>query len=379
LKVTCKKCKASYLFNESKITDAGLKYKCPKCGELIILNKSIPLYQNTKETPSNISKNPLLIGIYAGAIGGAISSMPVMLYDFLWIGSEYTVFSLINTFLLSFFKMFYLGIFIGLLFAFINTITNIHMWSTAGGLFGIFIGFVIGLFSSGILGNEYSDVFLPWIIKGVIASWVVVFIKKQYFVSYGKESLSIPVTKQQIIALVLLLSLSIIPLSITAKVHYQHNYQHREEVPFFDGLFLEYEIGSKPRLYEVAVINENEYKITKHSGNSRIEYIIDKYGKIKEAKQYYADGRIKNKEKMEGEFLDIWKPIHKLKVGDQLSSRTTVDRTEKWKQWEVMVIKEPGAGRLIENYYEINTGFLVGSSFYNEVLIDTNAVIPTEE
>ena len=43
MKFDCKKCKAVYHYAESKIPDEGFQYKCPKCGNMIMIKKSVEM------------------------------------------------------------------------------------------------------------------------------------------------------------------------------------------------------------------------------------------------------------------------------------------------------------------------------------------------
>jgi hypothetical protein len=101
--------------------------------------------------------------------------------------------------------------------------------------------------------------------------------------------------------------------------------------------------------------------------------LVNKYGKV-----YQTNGR----KKRIGKFSPIWIPVHKMEIGDKFDGRNLVDREDKWEKWKVLVVKDIPTG--VEDYYEINTGYLVGSVAKSPrggkiILVNTNADIPTIE
>jgi hypothetical protein len=148
--------------------------------------------------------------------------------------------------------------------------------------------------------------------------------------------------------------------------------KYKEPAPFFDGLFLEYDAGL-PVIFNVKSIDNNNFKIVKTKvrdalGNKVIDIFIDMYGKV--YKSSFKD--------YEGKFSSIWIPVHQLETGDTFNDGYKVLRKDKWKKWEVLVIKNPIYNE--EQYFELNTGYLVGVKGSVEVnLINTNADIPTVE
>jgi hypothetical protein len=67
-----------------------------------------------------------------------------------------------------------------------------------------------------------------------------------------------------------------------------------------------------------------------------------------------------------------------MKIGDTFDDGYKVLRKDRWKKWEVLVIKNPTYNE--EQYFELNTGYLVGVKGRVEVnLVNTNADIPTVE
>lgn len=152
--------------------------------------------------------------------------------------------------------------------------------------------------------------------------------------------------------------------------------KYKEEAPFFDGLFLEYKLRLRT-VYEVDVLDNKNYKITiiekdKSFGKKTKELFVDTYGKI--YKSYIKDS--------EGDFSPIWIPIHEMDIGSKYNDGFTVIRKDKWKKWDVFVVQNPDIDE--EQYFEINTGYLVGvkghlGKNYEIILNDTNADIPTLE
>jgi hypothetical protein len=169
--------------------------------------------------------------------------------------------------------------------------------------------------------------------------------------------------------------------------------QKGEVAPFFDGLYLEYDVvktyksrdeislkmdGTEVRVkvrYHVESA-DNKYRIMKIDTDSQSgdilnekEYIVDMYGK--------DEGR--------NNYLQIWLPVTRLVQGDTLYGNFKVIRKEKWKEWDVLVLMDESAP-VAEWYYDQNTGLMVGKKlkfgvrvFGSEqrewTLADTNSVL----
>ncbi|KPK02137.1 MAG: hypothetical protein AMK71_03350 [Nitrospira bacterium SG8_35_4] len=165
----------------------------------------------------------------------------------------------------------------------------------------------------------------------------------------------------------LLLILTVIIFLMTACSKYE------EPAPFFDGLFLDYKIGEIKRIFNFNIIDNNSFKIVKTDvddvlGNTSIELFIDGNGRVYKS----------NSSKYEGKYSLVWIPVHQMKIGDTFDDGYKVLRKDKWKKWEVLVIKNPIYNE--EQYFELNTGYLVGVKGSVEVnLVNTNADIPTVE
>jgi hypothetical protein len=149
--------------------------------------------------------------------------------------------------------------------------------------------------------------------------------------------------------------------------------KYDETAPFFNELTLEYEIGEIKRVFNFNIIDNNNFKIIRTDvddvlGNSFIEMFVDAYGKVYKS----------SSSKYEGNFTSIWIPVHQMKIGDTFDDGYKVLRKDRWKKWEVLVIKNPTYNE--EQYFELNTGYLVGVKGRVEVnLVNTNADIPTVE
>jgi hypothetical protein len=155
--------------------------------------------------------------------------------------------------------------------------------------------------------------------------------------------------------------------------------KYKEEAPFFDGLYLEYKLGRKgKKTYNVSISENKGFKIIETEKYPNLndeveEYLVDNYGKVYKS----SSGGYK------GYFSPIWIPANEMKAGDTFGDGLTVSRVDKWKKWEVLVVKVP-IGK-IEVFYEINSGFWVGTigrtatGATEFVLFNTNADIPVSD
>lgn len=149
--------------------------------------------------------------------------------------------------------------------------------------------------------------------------------------------------------------------------------KYKEEAPFFDGLFLEYRYGGLRTIYNVQVLEDHKFRIVE-TEKSRImpdrvqELYVDTHGR------FYKS----SKKGDSGAFSPIWLPVHEMKIGETFDGDNAVVKKDKWKIWDVLVIKNPLYNA--EGYYDLNTGYLVGGSARSatgtsgeEVLVNTNA------
>jgi hypothetical protein len=176
---------------------------------------------------------------------------------------------------------------------------------------------------------------------------------------------------KRIICPIFITSLVIVFLSLISCSKYE------ETVPFSDGLFLEYNTGGISTIFSFERLENFNYKIIETETRKPLrdkvtELFVDNYGIV--YKSSFKD--------YEGGFSPVWIPIYAMKVGDSYDEGYKVSRKDRWKKWDVMVIKNPIIKE--EQYFEINTGYLVGAKgkfglSYELVLVNTNADIPTVE
>jgi len=164
----------------------------------------------------------------------------------------------------------------------------------------------------------------------------------------------------------------ILLLIIFLPLTFLHCTKYKELTPFFDGLFLEYRLGGLRTIYNVHVLANHKFKIIE-TQKARVlsddveELYVDAYGRVNKSsfKPY------------EGKFSPIWIPVHEMEIGDTFDDGYKVIRTEQWKKWKVLVIKDPVVRE--ERYFDLNTGFWVGSFAKTAVgagkivLVNTNA------
>lgn len=153
--------------------------------------------------------------------------------------------------------------------------------------------------------------------------------------------------------------------------------KYEEPTPFSDGLFLEYSAGGIKTIFSFARQENFNYKITetekrKPLNDKVTELFVDNYGRV--YKSSFKD--------YEGGFSPVWIPVHAMKVGDSYDGGYKLTRKDRWRKWDVMVIKNPDFDE--EQYFEKNTGYLVGvkgkfGMSYELVLVNTNADIPEIE
>ncbi len=152
--------------------------------------------------------------------------------------------------------------------------------------------------------------------------------------------------------------------------------KYKEEAPFEDGMYFEYRYGTLNKTYNINHLDDNNFKIVETDSfykatEGKLEMLVDSYGKVYECR----------KKRYKGKFSPIWIPVHDMEIGDEYDKRERVDRIDKWEKWEVLVIKDIPTGA--ENYYELKTGYFVGSEARSlvgsgkKILEATNADIPT--
>ena len=130
--------------------------------------------------------------------------------------------------------------------------------------------------------------------------------------------------------------------------------------------------------YEIESVENNKFHVIEkdipmYFKSDKKEYTLNRWGRvIKKSSGKFTEG-----------FSSIWLPVKKMKIGDNFDDGYTVVRRDRWKKWEVLVVKDSLFGG--ERYFDINTGFWVGLSVKSGmggatfVLVDTNADIPVIE
>ncbi len=135
-----------------------------------------------------------------------------------------------------------------------------------------------------------------------------------------------------------------------------------DEMPFKDGLYLEYAAHAADSGIETDSLIRIEfetsgdgYLVSIDDEEQFIEVWIDKYG-ITEDGYLLRMG-------LAGD-IHVWIPPEKRKVGAKVEL-SEITREIQWKQWDVYVMKyfEGSVLGEFENYYDKQTGFLVGSKF----------------
>jgi hypothetical protein len=315
-------------------------------------------------------RNPIMGGIYAGAIGGFLYGIPITFLSLIGISGYQTIYSAAVILLFPFLKTLYLGVFIGAILSFVKAITGLDMWTMRGVIFGALIGLIIGSIIESLISWET----IVWTIQLTLMTAVIIFLKDHTVSLHQDGSLLTPLVKGQKTALIILFSSVLLPIGVEIR----ERYRFAETPPFFDKLFLEYKFNAESYLttYQVEALARGRFRIIETEkrgvlGDDVEEFFVDAYGKVYESsfKSY------------EGHFSPIWLPVHQMKIGDVFEG-LLVDRKDRWKNWDVLIIKHKLAQA--EEYYELNTGFFVGAfartavGSGGNVLVETNADIPVE-
>jgi len=188
--------------------------------------------------------------------------------------------------------------------------------------------------------------------------------------------------------------------------------KEKEEAPFFDGLYLKYDViktsktryddmlkteGIKERskiTYRLEDIGDEQYRVVKTDYNEKRrmsmdeEFAVDIYGKVVSREREYKYGdTVRRVEDYEyGKFSKIWIPVQGLEKGDVFNGTLTVTGRAKWMEWDVVIVTDALVAPGAEWYYDAETGFFVGmkagigvkfigSEERDEVLSETNAAI----
>ncbi len=239
MKMTCRKCKKPYFFDEAKMPEEGIIFKCPRCGNNLVFKKDSA--SDDLSVPKGSGTNPLVYGSYAGALGGLGCAVPVLMTTLLGIGimslgvqvSGYTAAAALVLVLL---KMLSFGILIGMSLSYVGARTEIDVWSVKGGLIGALIGVIIGLagglfvatFMGGILGLAviFGSV-LGGLIKAALVSAVVILVRRFVFPD-EKGSLSAALSGRQTAFVGVLFFVMVFTIGMDVKGLYQAKFAYNE-------------------------------------------------------------------------------------------------------------------------------------------------------
>jgi len=165
-----------------------------------------------------------------------------------------------------------------------------------------------------------------------------------------------------------------------------------EIAPFYDGLYFTYKdvvsIGvTNERIFRIKEIN-TEYEIIEEDLSpvlpETIKHTVDLCGFIKESIEIKkSTKKTKKLKKFRHRRIAIWIPPNELKVGNKFKTSFgdfQVKEKRIWEKWDVWVLKGDFD---FETYYDIKTGFFVGSRVppqplvgsTKRILIETNADI----
>ncbi len=168
-----------------------------------------------------------------------------------------------------------------------------------------------------------------------------------------------------------------LPIIVIFLIGFSSCTRYEEPVPFFDGLFLEYGTGLLRNIYNFEELEDYRFKIVETEklgrlGDLTTDFYVDKYGYVYES----SNGSF------EGKLSPVWIPVNMMEIGDSFDGKYTVLRKDRYRKWDVLVIKAIEFD--VEHYFEINTGYLVGvkgkfGRAFEYFLVKTNADIPFVE
>lgn len=236
MKAVCRRCRSSYSFDDAKIPEEGLSYRCPRCGNTVLFTRPSPADQPDatdaiEDFAGEGGENPIVSGVYSGAIGGTGCAIPSVLMTllgvgFMSIGLEISGYTAAAAMLLTFLRMLSLGVLIGASLAFISTRTDVDMWSFRGGLVGLAIGMLIGIvhgiFVHAIIGGVFGFIMIAgsvvgWVVKAVLVTIAVIIARKNTFFTYSEGSLSSELTGVQKAAVGTLFFLMVFTMGMEVK------------------------------------------------------------------------------------------------------------------------------------------------------------------
>jgi len=152
--------------------------------------------------------------------------------------------------------------------------------------------------------------------------------------------------------------------------------ESKDIAPFQNGDYFEYTKQGKGYVnrYQIENKEKGKFKITWRTGadSEPIELIVDRTGKIIETPTY-PQGSL-GYDLFYKRQIRLWLPTNKRMIGERVNFADFIDRnivTEEkvWKKWDVCVTKHSNMFGWQENYFDKETGFLVGSDAEGDVYI----------
>ena len=153
-----------------------------------------------------------------------------------------------------------------------------------------------------------------------------------------------------------------------------HCSKYNELAPLHGDELFEYKYNNIIITFSVHSTDNNGFKITRTEhyrglNDKTDELLVDKYGVVKKS----------TSNKYIGKYSPLWIPVNSMNIGDKFNDGFSILRKEKWKDWEVFVIKNPKINE--ERYFEATYGYFVGAKGkvnrnYELILTNTNAYLP---
>lgn len=244
MRAQCSRCKSVYNFDDSRIPEEGLEYKCPRCKHIVLVKKTVNRQLSQESVHAESGVNPIVTGVYAGALGGFICAIPAVLLTMLGIGLAslglgISGFSAAASLVMSFLRMLSLGVMTGIALAFVDAKTEADMWSARGILVGMLIGVIMGLtygiFMYLIIGGVIGTIAIigsvfGWIIKTAIVTLAVILSKNYVFRSMEPGSFSLEISGMQKTVTAVLFFFMIFTLGMEAKGLYLTKSSYEESL-----------------------------------------------------------------------------------------------------------------------------------------------------
>ncbi len=237
----CENCNRSFRVPDSKVINAGIKFKCTKCGKYINITaedvqaaklsseittepaSDAPQIEENRDvaaafpaaTPATFTASdsgsadtihPLVSGSLAGSVGGIGCAIPVLALTLLGIGAVSAITGG-RTVLVTGTSVIGFGILIGIMLASFQARTESRMFGFPGVLMGTLLGIVFGIVQGMIVAAGSGAIFsaaviisasIGWGFKAFLLSLVVVFARRNITTS-GKESTKATISGSQLL------------------------------------------------------------------------------------------------------------------------------------------------------------------------------------